>query len=385
MKYLLPLLFVLAGVAAYGQTRFDVVMTVDGAERQCIVVRPSGNAPPAGYPVVFMFHGTSGDGEKFYNISGWKEKGEAEKIVTVFPSSLRYCFTDDFDSTKHATTTKWNCGESQQKKCDGVVMKDDIAFVRAIVDTVKHMLPIDSRRIYCSGFSNGGVFASKLAVDMSDVFAAAAAAAGPLNELDSMAPARLVPFAFTIGDADEHIVASLGRSCPFNDTCLLVFDSFLKRYLGVLNLSPAYERDSTALALIYRYTTPATSGAPPSRLLFALLKGLTHEYPNGVNYPVAATNFLWTFFNQYTLPAGVANERRTTPAMAAYPNPASGYLVLKGDGVMTVTLTTLLGQRAFSTTATAGQRIELPRLAGGAYVAEITGNGGRAVSMIVIE
>jgi hypothetical protein len=200
-----------------------------------------------------------------------------------------------------------------------------------------------------------------------------------------MAPARLVPFAFTIGDADEHIVASLGRSCPFNDTCLLVFDSFLKRYLGVLNLSPAYERDSTALALIYRYTTSATSGAPPSRLLFALLKRLTHEYPNGVNYPVAATNFLWTFFNQYTLPAGVANERRTTPAMAAYPNPASGYLVLKGDGVMTVTLTTLLGQRAFSATATAGQRIELPRLAGGAYVAEITGNGKRAVSMIVIE
>ena len=28
-------------------------------------------------PVAFMFHGTGGDGEKFYNISGWKEKADA--------------------------------------------------------------------------------------------------------------------------------------------------------------------------------------------------------------------------------------------------------------------------------------------------------------------
>lgn len=56
---------------------------------------------PAGYshdhetPVVFMFHGTDQNGEQFYNISGWKEVGDAQNILTVFPSALSYCVKED--------------------------------------------------------------------------------------------------------------------------------------------------------------------------------------------------------------------------------------------------------------------------------------------------
>ncbi|MBL7975302.1 MAG: hypothetical protein JNJ85_10340, partial [Candidatus Kapabacteria bacterium] len=46
-------------------------VVVEGRVRECIVVRPSGAVPAGGYPMVFMVHGTGGDGEKFYNISGW--------------------------------------------------------------------------------------------------------------------------------------------------------------------------------------------------------------------------------------------------------------------------------------------------------------------------
>ncbi len=383
MKCFLPLLFLTAGVA-FGQTRHDLTMMVDGVERQCIVVRPGGAAPADGYPVVFMFHGTSGDGERFYNISGWKEKGQAETFVTVFPSSLRYCFKDDDDTTKEVSTTKWNCGEAQARKCAGVVMKDDIAFVRAIVDTVKHMLPIDGRRIYASGFSNGGCFTSKLAVEMSDVFAAVAAAAGPMSVSDSSAPARPVPFAFTIGNDDPKLIASIGRSCPFNDSCRLILNGMIQRYRGVFNLASTFERDSTALALVYRYTAPAASGIPASRLLFGVMKGLTHEYPNGSNYPIAAANYLWTFFNQFSLPAAVPAV--SNGAAAVYPNPTSDYLVVSGtEGRITLTLTSTLGGRVFTTEATGGERIELPRLAPGAYLAAIDTPRGRTTKVVVIE
>lgn len=83
------------------QTRFDVTMTVESVERQFIVVRPSAPTPAGGYPVVFMFHGTSGDGERFYNISGWKEKGEREGFVTNFPSSWEHCFLNDRGKPTH--------------------------------------------------------------------------------------------------------------------------------------------------------------------------------------------------------------------------------------------------------------------------------------------
>jgi hypothetical protein len=45
-------------------------------------------------PVVFMLHGTSGGGEKFYNISGWKEVGtkhtESLGRVAAFFCLFRY-------------------------------------------------------------------------------------------------------------------------------------------------------------------------------------------------------------------------------------------------------------------------------------------------------
>ncbi|MBK7697090.1 MAG: hypothetical protein IPI30_23145 [Saprospiraceae bacterium] len=77
------------------QRRFDVQFVVDGRMRESIIVQPSTPPPAGGYPVVFMLHGTSGDGLKFYNISGWKELGEDENFITVFPSSLSWCFVED--------------------------------------------------------------------------------------------------------------------------------------------------------------------------------------------------------------------------------------------------------------------------------------------------
>ncbi|MFZ1255451.1 MAG: hypothetical protein WAR77_03820, partial [Saprospiraceae bacterium] len=72
------------------QQRYDIQFMLDGHVRECIIVKPSTAPPVGGYPVVFMLHGTSGDGEKFYNISGWKELGQAENFITVFPSSLSW-------------------------------------------------------------------------------------------------------------------------------------------------------------------------------------------------------------------------------------------------------------------------------------------------------
>ncbi|MCE7933384.1 MAG: hypothetical protein DYG96_02200, partial [Chlorobi bacterium CHB2] len=174
MNLLLALVVGLIAVATRlsSQTRYDINMMVDAVKREVIIAVPSGTPPAGGYPVVFMFHGTSGDGEKFFNISGWKEKGEAEKFISVFPSALKYCFTEDGEQK---TTTRWNCGELVEDACPGQNLKNDVTFVRAIVDSLKSRFPVNPRKFYVSGFSNGACFAFKLAVEMSDVFAAIAA------------------------------------------------------------------------------------------------------------------------------------------------------------------------------------------------------------------
>jgi polyhydroxybutyrate depolymerase len=360
-----------ASMTAFAQTRYDATMTVDSVEREFIVVRPSGAVPPGGYPMVFMFHGTSGDGEKFYNISGWKEKGEQEKFVTVFPSSLRYCFLDD--SGKPGMTTKWNDGEAQEVKCPQTYLKDDIHFVRAMVDTISQLLPIDHSRIYASGFSNGGGFVSKLSVEMSDVFAAIAAVAGPLHSSDSASPRRHIPVAFAFGTLDDRYYTPIGLpEIPFNDSCLFYFAGLIRRYLGAFNLSETFTKDSTALSLTYLFNTPASAAPSSPQFTFTLLNDMTHEYPNGSNYPITAANVFWQFFSRFTGPLSVDAATSSREQVTLYPNPASSFLVVRSDGEFTLTLRTLLGEAVFTTTSAGGERIALPRLARGIYIADIS-------------
>jgi poly(3-hydroxybutyrate) depolymerase len=57
--------------------------------------------------VVLMLHGSGGNGEKFYNLSGWKEGGDAHNILTVFPSSPQYpCVLDD--GVEKTKAEKWS-------------------------------------------------------------------------------------------------------------------------------------------------------------------------------------------------------------------------------------------------------------------------------------
>jgi polyhydroxybutyrate depolymerase len=72
----------------------------------------------------------------------------------------------------------WNAG----KCCGDAVTNqvDDIAFVRQILADVGTLIGLDPKRIYAMGFSNGAMFAYRLACEMSDTFAAIAPVSGVL-------------------------------------------------------------------------------------------------------------------------------------------------------------------------------------------------------------
>lgn len=380
MKNLFVLLLLCFASFSYSQTRINVKMEVDSVEREFIVVKPTGATPAGGYPVVFMFHGTSGDGEKFYNISGWKEKGEEDKIITVFPSSLRYCVTED--SAAPHMTTKWNNGDLQNVACAGQTFKDDVKFVRRMVDTIVKSFQIDQSRIYASGFSNGGVFTSKLAVEASDIFAAVTASAGPLTELDSGLAKRMIPIVFSVGTLDDRYMAAIGGAeIPFNDSGLYFFGSIVNRYLKVFGLSQEFIKDSTALSLRYRFNS--TAAAASWEFNYVLFKGLEHNFPNGINYPVVAADVFWTFFQQYTLPLSVKKSGEEIQPIYLRPNPTTDYIIVDEDA--TVTLFTSTGAEVFTTRAIQDERIALPKLASGVYIAKIETKSGVKSAKVVVQ
>ena len=280
-----------------GKNRFT--LSVDGEEREFYVHVPTSYTGSSNFPVVFMLHGTSGDGEKFYDGSGWKELGESENILTVFPSSGRYCIIDPVDGQK--TTTKWNITpDAEWVFCAGEKPKDDIKFLKAIIDDLKSRFMVDNKRIYLVGFSNGGQMAAKCCVEMSDQFAAIVQSAGSFYLDTVYVPKRKLPITFQIGNEDWG-PGNTGPVLPLSQ-----FDTLLKapnfRYFGIsqrhiahFGLNPNYTiSGDTTTAAIAHYES--ATGQPNNIFNFVMMEGYAHVYPN-----IAATAN-WAWLKQFTLP-----------------------------------------------------------------------------------
>jgi polyhydroxybutyrate depolymerase len=274
---------------------------VDGALRQFIAYVPA-TAPVTGSrrPVVFMFHGSSGTGGRFLRISGWREQADATGLVAVFPTGLRYRILEN-----GRRSTKWNDGHLDRLvdlderprgyPDDAPFPADDVGFVDAMVGELDAHLPVDRRRVYASGFSNGAEFTAHLAVERSTVLAAAAFSAGGLQE--PAAPERPIPMTMSLGTRDDRVLALTGLAeLPLDPVDVLaqpVLDGAIERHLATLGLDPSRYgalTDGQHTELRWPATDPA--------FRFVLLGGLGHKYPNGRNNPAgfsAAPEF-WRFF-----------------------------------------------------------------------------------------
>jgi len=380
MKTLILLIALITlALESSAQTRIDAVVNVDSANREFIVAIPTTSPPPGGYPLVFMFHGTAQDGETFYNESQWKEQGESENFIAVFPTALRYCL---FENGQQRTTTKWHTGEVDDSACPGQTLRDDNHFVRVMIDSIAARYPIDRARIFASGFSNGASYVSKLAIEMSDVFAAVAVSGGSFHNRDSAKPVRNIPYWMVLGTLDDKWLEHYNGlvEFPFNDSCLAYLRQSLQRGLGVFGLDTLYDKDSLGRTLTYTFSTPATS-EPTEVYRFTLINNMFHVYPNGSNVPFVAANVFWEFFKGAAGPSSVPDERRSADEILLYPNPTSDYLTIAGEGEMTLTIRTILGDDVFRAAVSGGRRIDISQLPRGVYVADI--GDGRARMVVV--
>jgi polyhydroxybutyrate depolymerase len=303
-------------------------LTVDGLPRETIVYVPA-QARATTPPVVFMLHGTSGDGERFYSNSGWKEKADAEGMIVVFPSALTHCFWEDEnfdgdfdDAGERKVTTKWSGGNigdelplctaeeiaalspAQQALVDHP-LADDVAFFRAMLDLLDAEYAVDADRVYVTGFSNGGQMSSRLAVEASDRIAAAAAAAGALA-VDTIA-AHPRPFVFSFGNVDDRFTARVGVSpIPMGEDMLSTYPmlgGIALKYLAAFQLDDVYAYQATSIGgrAVSRFTASTSLIGADNVFEYVVIEGLAHQYPNGSNHPVSAPNLLWTFFSAHSL------------------------------------------------------------------------------------
>lgn len=155
------------GLASFGEKREG-----DPGERQTLlhqgidrhyVVRVSGNLKDGKVPLVLVLHGGGGNAANAESMTGFTQKAEQAGFIVVYPEGT---------GRLKGKFLTWNAGH-----CCGYAMEkrvDDVGFIDALIERLVREYPIDPKRIYATGMSNGGMMVHRLGIELSNRFAAIA-------------------------------------------------------------------------------------------------------------------------------------------------------------------------------------------------------------------
>ena len=145
-------------------------ISFDGLERSYLIHVPASYNEDEPVPLVVVLHGGGGNAEYSEDVTGFSEKSDEEGFIVVYP---------DGNGFFRYRLLTWNAGF-----CCGYALEnniDDVGFIETVVDHLMDTYSIDSKRIYATGMSNGGMMTYRLGAELSDIFAAIAPVAGSIG------------------------------------------------------------------------------------------------------------------------------------------------------------------------------------------------------------
>ena len=163
----------------------------------------------------------------------------------------------------------------------------DTEFLLAVIEDVAKKYKIDRKRIYCCGFSNGGMMTYTMANTNSHVFAAFAAISGyPINEFHLHHTSwRPVPLLHIHGKADDFVKYSLVPN---------VIDNMVAR-----NGANPVPQKTTKNGKYTKSVYEAGEGGFP--VIFYEIDGMGHSDYTDNTEDGSSAQTMWNFFKQYTL------------------------------------------------------------------------------------
>ncbi|SEQ06542.1 polyhydroxybutyrate depolymerase [Solimonas aquatica] len=162
-------------------------LRIGGLDRTYLLYRPT--SLPAGKPVplVVALHGGVGTGKIMEDMTHFDNVADEHGFMVAYPDGI---------------ARAWNAGSCCAKPMQDNV--DDVGFVRAVINDAKAIAPIDARRVYGTGFSNGSMLLHRIACEAPDTFTAIAAVSGGIM-VQSCTPKRGIPALLIQGRADPRI------------------------------------------------------------------------------------------------------------------------------------------------------------------------------------
>jgi polyhydroxybutyrate depolymerase len=274
-------------------------ITVGGMSRSYIVHAPKGHDQRTQMPVVLALHGATMNGAMMAWFSDLNRKADEAGFVAVYPNG-----------TGSRSSLFWNGGN-----CCGSAMEDnvdDVAFISALLDDLTRAYPVDPRRIYATGMSNGAIMAYRLASELSNRIAAIAPVAGAVGTQINQ-PKRPLSVLHFHGTKDEYIpfLGGIGEK-SLSRTTFCSVDHSIQTWVKLNGCeekprTDVLSKDSDELIVTRQSYEGGKGGAEVS---LVVIEGGGHTWP-GRKSPakalgksatkVSANDLMWQFFQKHPM------------------------------------------------------------------------------------
>ncbi|MDD4955674.1 MAG: PHB depolymerase family esterase [Candidatus Omnitrophica bacterium] len=257
------------------------------------------------YPVVIYIHGGGGDMRAAY-IDGLDKAADKLDFILVAPQGTGKLKLGHLRGV-------WNGGKWETGECCGFA--DDVGFISKMIDELKAKYNVDSKMIYATGISNGGLMTNRIGCELSDKIAAIAPVAGAAVE-SSCNPGRPMPVMDIHGTLDPanpsdgsepRGIFAKDSNSPFampykRMTPYKVADAWRNIDKCSAKQTVTYEKGG-AKCVSYNEC------AEGSEVVLCIVEGMGHTYPGGAQYltekivgPVSrdiSFNQIWEFFKKH--------------------------------------------------------------------------------------
>jgi len=132
------------------------------------IVLPDASMSSAGYPVIIYLHGYTSSSLAVERFMGLTSAAKSKGVISIFPEGTIDAWGATF----------WNATPACCNFFDSKV--NDSEYLRNLIDEISAKYPIDKRRIYLAGHSNGGFMANRMACEHSDQIAGIVSVAGAI-------------------------------------------------------------------------------------------------------------------------------------------------------------------------------------------------------------
>ena len=172
-------------------TRSELSINLNGRTRTAYVWFGAARRVSLALPLVIGFHGGTGNAEGYIGNSRLFAKGEQAGFILACPQGTTLALPGNY--------RVWNSGPEYEASSSGA---EDVLFTRQLIRTVGSIHPVDAKRVYATGFSNGGQMAYRLGLELAGEIAAIAPMSGG-RLANGERPSRPVPVRHFHGTADS--------------------------------------------------------------------------------------------------------------------------------------------------------------------------------------